>query len=115
MKYNSLFRIVAVLSLLALQSLASCAVNRVIYNEQMEIDGVLIRVVVLDSREMKELVISMQEPGHPIRERVFLINWMPDLLEIDDFNGDSRLDLKIISTGDEVHYFYSTERGIVDI
>ncbi len=115
LKLNSLFSIAAVLSLLTLQSLASCALNRVIYNKQMEIDGILIRVVLLDSRELNELVISMQEPGLPIKERVFLINWIPYLVEIGDYNGDSMLDLEIVSTSDEVHYFYSTELGIVDI
>ncbi len=68
MKSISLFSTAVLLFLLALQTLASCAVNRVIYNEQMEIDGFLIRVVVLNSSDLKELVISMQNPGQPIRE-----------------------------------------------
>ncbi|MCD4702185.1 MAG: hypothetical protein K8S24_10060 [Candidatus Aegiribacteria sp.] len=115
MKYRSLISITAVMSILILQAFTSCAVNRVIYNEQMEIDGFLVRVVVLDSSDLKELVISMQNPGQPIRERVFYVNWIPELLEVDDYNSDSRLDLLIISTSDEKHYFYSTEMGIVDI
>ncbi len=113
MKSISLFSTAVLLFLLALQTLASCAVNRVIYNEQLEIDGVLARVVLLTSNDLNELVITMQEPGDPIKERVFLINWMPEILEIDDYNDDGNLDVKIISTADEVHYFYSTERGFV--
>ncbi|NOQ23135.1 MAG: hypothetical protein GQ565_10880 [Candidatus Aegiribacteria sp.] len=115
MKFNFLFSIAVILSLLAQQLVMSCAVNRVIYNEKMEMDGVLVRVVLLESREMHELVISMQEPGHFVKERVFLVNWIPHLVEVDDYNGDSRLDIKILSTGDEAHYFYSTELGFVDI
>ncbi len=113
MKSNSIFRITPVISLLILLILTSCAVNRVIYNENVEIHGLLIRVVLLESPQMHELVISMQEPGHSIRERVFFVNWIPHLLEIDDYNGDSRLDIKIISTNDEIHYFYSTELGLI--
>ncbi len=115
MKSNSLSGITALLSMMILQTLASCAVNRIIYSEHMEIDGVLARVVVLSTRELNELVISMQNPGEPIKERVFLINWMPEYVEIDDYNGDSRMDFKIVSIGDVVHYFFSTELGFVDI
>ncbi len=114
MKYNSLFTIAAVLLLLTMLNLTSCAVNRVIYTENVEKHGLLVRVVLLESREMHELVISMQEPGHAIKERVFLVNWIPSYLEIDDYNADSRLDIKIVSTNDEVHYFYSTELGFID-
>jgi len=115
MKSSILSGIAAVLSLLTFLTLPSCAVNRVIYKENMEIDGILIRVIVLDSRELNELVISMQEPGHAIRERVFLINWMPDTVESDDYNSDSMMDIKIVSIDDVTHYFYSTELGFVDI
>lgn len=115
MNTNPIFTIASVLSLLILMIPASCAVNRVIYTENVEIHGLLVRVVLLESREMNELVISMQEPGHAIKERVFLVNWIPSYLEIDDYNADSRLDIKIISTSDEVHYFYSTELGFIDI
>ncbi len=113
MIFSTLFRTAALLTLLTLLTLNSCAVNRVIYTENVEIHGLLIRVVLLESREMNELVISMQEPGHSIKERVFFVNWIPDFLEIDDYNADSRLDIKIISTNDEVHYFYTTELGFI--
>ena len=113
MHTNSLSTIAAILSLLILLIPASCAVSRVMYTENVEIYGLLIRVVLLESREMYELVISMQEPGHAIKERVFLVNWIPSYLEIDDYNADSRLDIKIISTSDEVHYFFSTELGLI--
>ena len=102
-------------TLLLLQVFSSCAVNRVVYNEMTEIDGVLVKIVVLNSSDMKELVISMQEPGHPIRERVFLINWMPVQFEVDDYNSDSMLDIMILSTIDEPHYFYSTEQAFINI
>ena len=115
MKFNSLFCTAAVTSLLILLIFTSCAVNRIIYTENVEIHGLLIRVVLLESRDMNELVISMQEPGHAIKERVFFVNWIPSFLEIDDFNDDSRLDIKIVSTTDEVHYFYSTELGFLNI
>ncbi len=101
--------------LLFLQLSSSCAVNRVRYSEDIETDGILTRIVLLDAREMNELVITMQNPGHRIKERVFLINWMPDHVEIDDYNGDSRLDVKITSASGETHYFFSTELGFVDI
>ena len=113
MNFNSIFITAAVVSLLILPILPSCAVNRVIYTENVDIHGLLIRVVLLESRDMNELVISMQEPGHAIKERVFLVNWIPQFLEIDDLNADSRLDIKIISTNDEPHYFYSTELGLI--
>ncbi len=113
MKFSTLFSTPALLTLLTLLTLNSCAVNRVIYTENVEIHGLLIRVVLLESHEMNELVISMQEPGHSIKERVFFVNWIPDFLEIDDYNADSRLDIKIVSTNDEVHYFYSTELGLI--
>ncbi|MCK5115211.1 MAG: hypothetical protein KAR44_01340 [Candidatus Aegiribacteria sp.] len=113
MKSNSNSGIAALLSLLIILIPASCAVNRVIYTENVEIHGLLIRVVLLESREMNELIISMQEPGHAIKERVFFVNWIPDFLEIDDYNSDSRMDIKIISTNAEVHYFYSTELGLI--
>ena len=113
MKSNTLFSIIALLILLTFVIPASCALNRVIYSENVEIHGLLIRVVLLESRELNELVISMQEPGHLIKERVFFVNWIPYFLEIDDYNADSRLDIKIISTNDEIHYFYSTELGLV--
>jgi hypothetical protein len=115
MKFKTLFGFATALSLLILQTISSCAVNRVIYNEQMEFDGILAKVVVLDGSDLKELVISMQEPGHPIRERVFRINWIPDIVEIGDYNSDSRMDVKIISTNDETHYFYGTEHAFIDI
>lgn len=104
------------LSIAALAALSSsCAVTRVIYNEQTEMEGLLAKVVVLESSDLMEMVITMQESGGPIRERVFLVNWMPDHYEIDDFNGDSRPDFRIFSTNDEPHYFYSTAQGFVDI
>jgi len=103
------------ITLLFLQVFSSCAINRVVYNEMIEIDGVLVKIVVLNSSDMKELVLSMQEPGHPIRERVFLINWMPEQFEIDDYNNDSLLDIKIRSTIDESHYFYGTEQAFINI
>lgn len=115
MNYTSILGILTIFFLIILLAVTSCAINRVIYTENMETDGILIRIVVLDSPDFNELIISMQEPGYAIKERVFRINWMPDSVEIDDYNDDSRLDIKIISTGDEVHYFYSTELGIVDI
>lgn len=115
LRINYIFSIAALFMLLILLIPASCAVSRVIYNENVEIHGILVRVVLLESREMHELVISMQEPGHAIKERVFLVNWIPGYLEIDDYNADSRLDIKIVSTNDEVHYFYSTELGFIDI
>jgi hypothetical protein len=113
MRLNYLFIITAAVSMLILPILSSCAVNRVIYTENVEIHGLLIRVVLLESRELNELVISMQEQGHSIKERVFYVNWIPDSLEIDDYNEDSMLDIKIVSTNDEVHYFYSTALGII--
>lgn len=99
----------------ALCALSSCAVTRVVYNREEHREDLLAKVVVLDSSELMELVITMQENGGPIRERVFRVNWMPDHFEIEDFNGDSRPDFKIISTGNETHYFYSTEHGFVSI
>jgi hypothetical protein len=96
-------------------TVSSCAVTRVMYNEQTESEGLLAKVVVLDSDELMELVITMQESGGPIRERVYLVNWMPDYFEIDDYNGDSRPDFRIVSTSNEPHYFYSTAHGFVDI
>lgn len=114
MNCNSIFCIAIVLSLLSFQ-VFSCAINRVIFTEEMEIDGTLVKIVVLDSRQMKELVISMQEPGNAIRESVFRINWMPDIVEIDDYNDDSMLDVKIVSTIGETQYFYGTEMAFIDI
>jgi len=114
MKYPTLSALIAI-TLLLLQVFSSCAVNRVVYNEMTEIEGVLVKIVVLNSSDLKELVISMQEPGHPIRERVFLINWMPDQFEIGDYNSDSMLDFKILSTTDEPHYFYGTEQAFISI
>ena len=92
----------------------SCAVDRVRYSEEIEIEGILARIIMLDSRDLSELVISMQKPGHRIRERVFLVNWEPDSVEIDDYNDDSMLDILVISTNNEPHYFYSTEQSFVD-
>lgn len=93
----------------------SCAVNRVIYSESTEEEGLLARVVVLEAVDMMELVVTMQESGGPIRESVFRVNWMPDHYEICDYNDDSRPDFRIVSTGGEAHYFYSTSRGFVEI
>jgi len=115
MNSSNFFRITGVLALLMLLILTSCALNRIIYEQNIETDGILLRVVLLESQQLNELVISMQEPGHAIKERVFLINWIPDTLELDDYNGDSRLDIMIRSTMDEEHYFYSTELGFIDI
>ena len=114
MKYPKISALTAI-TILLLQLFSSCAINRVVYNEMTEIDGVLVKIVVLNSSDMKELVLSMQEPGHPIRERVFLINWMPDQFEVDDYNNDSILDIKIRSTIDESHYFYGTEQAFINI
>ena len=114
MNYNSMSRIVTVLYLLIVLS-ASCAINRVIFTEEIEIDGTMAKVVLLDGFDLKELVITMQEPGHQIRERIFRVNWIPDLVEIDDYNDDSMLDVKIVSTSGEVHYFYGTEQAFIDI
>ena len=113
MRFNFLFIIAASILILTMPILTSCAVNRVIYTENVEVHGLLIRVVLLESRELNELVISMQEPGHSIKERVFFVNWIPNFLEIDDYNADSMLDIKIVSTNDEVHYFYSTALGLI--
>ncbi|MEN8208587.1 MAG: hypothetical protein ABFR50_04970 [Candidatus Fermentibacteria bacterium] len=114
MKLNSFFSAAALFSALFILIMPSCAVNRVVYSENIEIDNLFARVILLESREMYELIVSMQEPGHAIRERVFLVNWIPDLLEVDDYNSDSRQDILIVSTNDEPHYFYSTELGFVD-
>ena len=114
MKYPKTTTLIT-LTLLILQLSSSCAVNRVVYNETADFDGVLVKIVVLNSSDLKELVVSMQEPGHPIRERVFLINWMPEQFEVDDYNSDSMLDIKILSTIDEPHYFYSTEQAFINI
>ncbi len=94
---------------------ASCALTRVLYSEETDLDGVQAKVVVLDSGNMNELVITMQETGGAFKERVFRINWMPDHYEIDDYDNDSHLDFKIVSTSGEVHYFYGTELGFRDI
>lgn len=102
------------LSLLILQTV-SCAINRVIFTEEMEIDETLVKIVVLDFNQMNELVISMQEPGHAIREAVFRINWMPEYIEIDDYNDDSMLDVKIVSTNGVTEYFYGTGKAFIDI
>jgi len=99
--------------ILSILSSTSCAVNRVILNKKLEVDGVQARVILMNSSELMELVISMQEPGHSIRERVFRINWTPDIIEIGDFNNDSIMDVKIISTSAEVHYFWGTERAFI--
>jgi hypothetical protein len=57
----------------------------------------------------------MQEPGHVVRESVFRINWMPDIIEIDDYNDDSMLDVKIVCTDGVAHYFYGTRLAFIDI
>jgi hypothetical protein len=111
MKITVLFLLVIAFAL----SFAACAVNRVLYNEETQMDGVLARVVVLDSSNLMELVITMQETGGPKRERVFSVNWMPDYFELGDYNEDERLDFKIVSTSGEPHYFYSTAQGFIDI
>lgn len=113
MRAHSVPLLLAVVAVAVMGS--SCAVNRVIYNESTTEEGLLARVVVLKTGEMMELVITMQETGGPIRERVFRVNWMPDHYEISDYNDDSRPDFRIVSTAGETHYFYSTAQGFVDI
>lgn len=94
---------------------ASCAVNRVLFNESVQQEGLMARVVVLESGEMNELVMTIQESGGPIRESVFRINWMPDHFEIKDYNRDSMTDFLVVSTSGENHFFYGTAAGFMDI
>ncbi len=105
---------VIVMALLLVQLAPSCALNRVQYSRQIDYDGTLVRIVLLERHALNELVIGMQTPGCRIIESVFLVNWMLDHIEIADFNGDSSLDVRIVSTGEEVHYFYNTGLGFVD-
>lgn len=105
----------AVLAVAVLLFFVSCAVTRVLYNEETRQDDLMTRVVVLDCIEMKELVITMQETGGPVRERVYRINWMPDSFSVEDMNEDGLKDVRIVSTGDQEHVFYSTERGFLDL
>ena len=105
----------AVLAVTMLLYFTSCAVTRVLYNEETSQDDLMTRVVVLDCPELKELVITMQERGGRVRERVYRINWMPDSFTVVDMNEDGLKDVRIISTGDQEHVFYSTERGFLDL
>lgn len=112
---TSLRRTVFKTALTLLLCIASCAVDRVLYNEETRQGDIMTRVVVLDCSDMKELVITMQERGGPVRERVYRINWMPVSFSVMDMNEDGFEDVIIISTGDQEHLFYSTERGFLDL
>lgn len=112
---NCFSRVVAPASLVFTVLCASCAVTRVVYDERSEADGVLAEVVVMESSQMMEMVIRMQEPGHPIREGVYRVNWLPEYYEIRDCNNDSVPDMRIVSTEGEEHLFYGTARGFIDI
>ncbi|MFO8183695.1 MAG: hypothetical protein R6U39_05925 [Candidatus Aegiribacteria sp.] len=108
-------RVVAAAALIASVLISSCAVTRVVYDERRESDGILAEVVVMESSRMMEMVIRLQEPGSPIKEGVYGVNWLPDHYEIDDCNDDSIPDLRIVSTEGEEHIFQGTERGFIDI
>ncbi len=105
-------RVVAAAALIASVLISSCAVTRVVYDERRESDGILAEVVVI---LVATLVIRLQEPGSPIKEGVYGVNWLPDHYEIDDCNDDSIPDLRIVSTEGEEHIFQGTERGFIDI
>lgn len=105
----------AVAALIFISLCASCAVTRVVYDERKEADGILAEVVVMESSQMMEMVIRMQEPGSPIREGVFRVNWLPDYYEVRDCNEDSVPDMRIVSKAGEEHLFFGTARGFIDI
>lgn len=113
-KYR-MYRAVAAAALISTVLLSSCAVTRVVYDERRETDGILAEVVVMESSQMMEMVIRMQETGKPIKEGVYRVNWLAEDYEIQDCNGDSIPDLRIVSTEGEEHIFQGTARGFIDI
>lgn len=112
---NRTFRAAALAGVVFTVIFSSCAVTRVVYDERKSVDGLLAEVVVMESSQMMEMVIRMQEPGRPIREGVYRVNWLPEYYEISDCNQDSIPDMRIVSTEGEEHLFLGTALGFIDI